>query len=308
MRSSKVHVADPVPAQDIKRELKHRFLIGPTKKGGNLIYSINASNCPQTMREIGRLRELAFRAAGGGTGKSVDIDQLDTATPGYEQLIVYQPEEELIIGGYRYIDCSKFCRQAHPEQHMSTTHYFDLKKEFIEEYLPSTIELGRSWVRPDYQPTANSRKGLYALANLWDGLGALISANDHLKYFFGKVTMYPDYDRDARNLLLSFMKFFFEDKEGLVTPKFPVPFKYEREKVEHEFGKLNYRKAISVLRKAIRVHGETIPPLINLYMGLSPTMKVFGTSLNKDFGDVEETAIMVTIKDIDAEKKSRHLP
>ncbi|HKK61997.1 MAG TPA: GNAT family N-acetyltransferase [Bacteroidales bacterium] len=301
-------VADPIPPRDIKRELKHKYLIGPTKKGGNLIYSINAGQCPNAMNEVGRLRELAFRAAGGGTGKSLDIDHLDTADPGYQQLIVYQPDEEVIIGGYRYIDCSQFCKQANPGKFMSTTHYFDLSEEFINEYLPSTIELGRSWVRPEYQPTSNSRKGLYALANLWDGLGALISKNDHLKYFFGKVTMYPEYDRDARNLLLSFMKFFFEDKNQLVTPKFPVPFKYDKDKIAREFGNLDHRKSISVLRKAIRIHGETIPPLINLYMGLSPTMRVFGTSLNKDFGDVEETAIMVTIEDIDAEKKSRHLP
>jgi len=301
-------VAEAVDSQLIKRELKHKYLIGPTKKAGNLIYSVQASHCPNIMNEIGRLRELAFREAGGGTGKALDIDHLDIADPGYQQLIVYQPEEEVIIGGYRYIDCSQFCQLEQPELHMSTTHYFDLSDEFVKDYLPSTIELGRSWVRPDYQPSANSRKGLYALANLWDGLGALIVKNNHLKYFFGKVTMYPDYDRNARNLLLSFMKYFFEDKNELVSPKYPIPFTYEKERIEREFGKLDRRKAISVLRKVIRSHGETIPPLINLYMGLSPTMRVFGTSINRDFGDVEETAIMVTIDDIDQEKKSRHLP
>lgn len=308
MSSPIANIADPVHPDNIKRELKHEYLIGPTKKGGNLIYSITAADCPEIMKEIGRLRELAFRSAGGGTGKALDIDHLDTADPGYQQLIVYQPEEEVIIGGYRYIDCSQFCNLSQPETRMSTTHYFNLSERFIKDYLPSTIELGRSWVRPDYQPTANSRKGLYALANLWDGLGALISRNDHLKYFFGKVTMYPDYNREARNLLLSFMKYFFEDKIGLVTPKYPIPFEYEKERIEREFGKLDHRKAISLLRKVIRGYDESIPPLINLYMGLSPTMRVFGTSLNSDFGDVEETAIMVTIEDIDQEKKSRHLP
>jgi len=303
-----IKVADPVKVKDIKRELKHKYLIGPTKKGGNLIYSVNAKQCPNIMNEIGRLRELAFRQAGGGTGKSLDIDHLDTKDPGYCQLIVYQPTEEVIIGGYRYIDCSRFCNLPNPELFMSTTHYFDLSNDFIQNYLPSTIELGRSWVRPDYQPSNNSRKGLYALANLWDGLGALICKNEHLKYFFGKVTMYPDYNREARDLLLSFMKYFFEDKDQLVLPKYPISFNYNEKLIEKEFGHLDHAKSISALRKKLREFGEVIPPLINLYMGLSSTMRVFGTSLNKDFGNVEETAIMVTIEDIEKEKKNRHFP
>ncbi len=301
-------VAEPIHPNLIKEELRDEFLIGPTNKGGNLIYSITAHNCPSVMAEIGRLREMAFRAAGGGTGKRVDIDHLDISDPGYHQLIVYQPDDMVIIGGYRYIDCSNLFQSNEPGELMSTSHYFDLSEVFVKEYLPYTIELGRSWVRPDYQTIINPRKGLFALANLWDGLGALIARNPHVKYFFGKVTMYPDYNREARNLLLSFMKYFFEDLDELVVPKDPLIFPYKKEVIEQHFSGLDRKQAISALRKMLREYGESIPPLINLYMGLSPTMLVFGTALNRDFGDVEETGILVTIGDIDSDKRERHIP
>jgi hypothetical protein len=308
MNESVEQVAEPVNPQLIKKELREEFLIGPTNKGSNLIYSITAHNCPNVMNEIGRLREMAFRAAGGGTGKRMDIDHLDRSDPGYHQLIVYQPDDEVIIGGYRYIDCSNLCQTDRPGQLMSTSHYFELSEVFVKEYLPFTIELGRSWVRPDYQTLIDPRKGLFALANLWDGLGVLIARNPHVKYFFGKVTMYPDFNREARNLLLSFMKYFFEDVDNLVVPKEPLVFEYKKAEIEKHFVGLKRKQAISALRKMLKSYGESIPPLINLYMGLSPTMRVFGTSINRDFGDVEETGILVTIGDIDSDRRERHIP
>lgn len=89
---------------------------------------------------------------------------------------------------------------------MSTEHYFRFSDRFRDEFLPYTIELGRSFVQPLYQGIRQNPKGLYSLDNLWDGLGALVITNPDMKYFFGKVTMYGDYNREARDILLYFLK------------------------------------------------------------------------------------------------------
>ncbi len=300
-------IRKPVSRDLIKQELSQERFVRTPFKGDNEIYIINSHNSPNVMIEIGRLRELAFRTAGGGTGKEIDIDEYDTHEKCYEQLIVYNPEDEEIVGGYRFIDCGIAKSNEGQEYLLSTAHYFNFSDEFKNSYLPDTIELGRSFVQPKYQTSKNPRKGLYALANLWDGLGSLVILYPHIKYFFGKVTMYPDYDRGARDLLLSFMHYYFPDKDELVTPKRPLPFEYKSELIASLFKGVPFNKGINILKKKLKEKGESIPPLVNMYMGLSPSMKTFGTALNPEFGDVEETGIMVTIADIYEEKKERHV-
>lgn len=301
-------IIPPVDRQLIKNELTKDRLARKTRKGGNEIYIVNYHNSPNVLREIGRLRELSFRSAGGGTKKSIDIDNYDTTELCYEQLVLWSPEDEELIGGYRFIDCRKIIQ---PEKEgklpISTAHYFDFSKQFISEYLPYTIELGRSWIQPNYQPSVNPRKGLFALDNLWDGLGVLPIVYPNLKYFFGKVTMYPDYDRESRDFLLYFMKHYFPDKENLARPIIPLPADFEDANFHKLIDGLEFKEGFKVLNQFIRSKGENVPPLINIYMHLSPTMKTFGTALNKDFGNVEETAILVTIADIYEDKKERHI-
>ena len=190
---------------------------------------------------------------------------------------------------------------------LSTTHYFSFTDLFISDYLPYTIELGRSWVQPDYQPSVNPRKGLFALDNIWDGLGALIKMNPDISYFFGKVTMYPNYNTDARNFLLTFMNRFFPDQEGLLSAHTPLDYSSDQELYLSKIETLTFSEAYKVLNSFVREKKEFIPPLINIYMNLSPTMKTFGTAVNSDFGNVEETAILVRINDIYEDKKQRHL-
>ncbi|MEL7005859.1 MAG: GNAT family N-acetyltransferase, partial [Bacteroidota bacterium] len=244
--------------------------------------------------------------AGGGPGNEIDLDEFDTEPNCYEQLIVWSPEDEQIIGGYRYIVCQKALSNGQ-EPNLSTAHYFDFSDQFINDYLPKTIELGRSWVQPAYQPSVNPRKGLYALDNIWDGLGALTVFNPSIEYFFGKVTMYPDYNTDCRDFLLHFMSYYFPDKENLMQPKFPLEQNYNKEEFDSMLKGLNFKEGFKVLNQYARTRGENIPPLVNIYMHLSSTMMTFGTAVNPDFGGVEETGIMVSIKDIYPEKKERHL-
>lgn len=300
-------IIDPIPRNILKNELtKDRFLRN-TRKGENEIYVVNIHNAPNTIQEIGRLRELTFRASGGGTGKSVDLDEYDTGEICYEQLIVWSPEDEEIIGGYRYIKCSDAIDKETGEIHLSTTHYFDFSERFIRDYLPYTIELGRSWVQPNFQPTVNPRKGLFALDNIWDGLGALVIFNPEIRYFFGKVTMYPTYNTASRDFLLHFMNHYFPDTENLMKPFHPLVQNYDKAYVDGQLKGLDFKDGFKVLNSAVKEHGEFIPPLVNIYMNLSPTMKTFGTAVNPDFGNVEETGILVTIADIYQDKKERHM-
>ncbi len=300
------YIIDPVPKEKIKKELTPDKLLRKTNFGNNEIYIITAHDSPNTMLEIGRLREVSFRTAGGGTGKSYDIDRFDTADVPYKQLILWNPEDEEIIGGYRFIKLKDLMEYHHTIE-TAFTGLFKLSDKFTEEYLPYTIELGRSFIVPNYQSIRYSRKSIYSLDNLWDGLGALVVENPDIKYFLGKITMYGDFNQLARDVILFFMCKYFKDTDNLITPYDPVGITTDTKYLESIFNCTEYIDCYKVLNRKVRELGENIPPLFNSYMNLSPTMKVFGTALNSSFGNVEETAIMITIDDIYPKKKERHI-
>ena len=299
------YILPPVDKDLIKSELNNGRFVRLTNKANNEIYIVNHHNSPNVMQEIGRLRELTFASAGGGTGLPVDIDENDTSVNCYEQLIVYAPDSEEIVGGYRFIDCAKVIHTDPIE--LSTAHYFNFSEKFKRDYLPFTIELGRSWVQPGFQPRVDSRKGIFALDNLWDGLGAIVVANPQIKHFFGKVTMYTSFNSEARDAILYFMNRYFPDREHLVTPINGLGLTTDTTEIEKRIERKDFKEGIKELSAYCRDRNEHIPPLINNYMQLSSTMKTFGTAANPDFGDVEETGILVTIADIFEEKKARHL-
>lgn len=299
-------IIDPVSKDLLKKELSNDKFLRFTRKGENEIYIVDNWNAPNVVLEIGRLREITFRASGGGTGESIDLDDYDTSERCYKQLVLWSPEDQEIIGGYRFIKC-KDAIDEDGNIHLSTVHYFDFSEQFIQEFLPYTIELGRSWVQPNYQPNVNPRKGLFALDNIWDGLGALIKFNPEIKYFFGKVTMYPNYNTNCRDFLLHFMHRYFPDRDRLMKPYHPLVQNYDKAYVESQLEELDFKDGFKVLNGHVRDKGEFIPPLVNIYMNLSPTMRTFGTAVNPDFGNVEETGILVTIADIFPDKKDRHI-
>lgn len=295
----------PVSPDLIEAELTDERLLRNTNRAGNRIYIVDAHSAPNTMLEIGRLREIAFRAGGGGTGKSLDIDEFDTMPNPCRQLLVWNPERRNIVGAYRYLPGSEMERDEQGNLRIAMSHMFNFSRQFIDEYLPRTIELGRSFVSLEYQSTRAGNKALYALDNLWDGLGALSVIHPEIEYFFGKMTMYPSYDRDCRDRLLEFLRTYFPDTDHLVTPIEPlagVATGGDNFFVGSDF-KDDYRR----LNAFIRAHGINIPPLVNAYMALSPTMRVFGTAINHEFGDVEETGIFIKIDEIAEQKKHRHI-
>lgn len=299
-------IIPPVARELLEQELNSTTYVRETNKGDNQIYIIDQHNAPNTLLEIGRLRELTFRAAGGGTDKETDLDDFDTCENCYKQLIVWDPENKEIVGGYRFIRCED-SKNEDGNYHLATTELFTFSDKFKKEYLPKTIELGRSFVQPDYQPSVSNRKGLFSLDNLWDGLGALVVDYPDIEYFFGKVTMYRHFNVQARDYILHFMNHYFPDNEHLVVPHFPVAITTDISGLEKELGDLPYKEGHHLLNKRVRALGENIPPLVNSYMNLSATMRNFGTSVNDEFGDVDETGIMVTIKDIYPTKKERHI-
>ena len=293
---------EPVDRALIESELTPERFRRATNNGGNEIYFVTAADSPHTMREIGRLRELSFRDAGGGTGEEVDIDEGDTAPDGYRQLIVWDPSAREIVGGYRFI-----VSRSPYTPHLSTEHYFRFSDRFRSEILPYTLELGRSFIQPRYQGSRENSKAIYALDNLWNGLGMIIVDNPDVQYLFGKVTMYGDYNREARDLLIYFLRKYFSDTEALVEPIDPVELDIDNEHMAAIFTGDDYKEDYKILRREIRSHNENIPPLINSYMDLSPTMRVFGTVRNGDFGNVDETGILIKIDDIYPAKMERHV-
>lgn len=299
-----------IPAIDKKlliAELTKDKFLRKTNKANNEIYIITHHNSPNVMREIARLREIAFRYYGGGTGKEIDIDEYDMMDNPYKQLIVWNPEAEEILGGYRFI-CGpdiKFDKNGEPE--LATSHLFHFSPKFINEYLPYTIELGRSFVSLEYQSTRAGSKGIFALDNLWDGLGALSVAEPTMRYFFGKVTMYDTYDAKARDMILYFMFKHFPDPDKLVYPKKSLNITTDSKVLKKLFTEDDLKTDYKILNTSVRRLGINIPPLVNAYMGLSPQMKVFGTAVNDTFGNVEETGILIDKDEILEEKRKRHI-
>ena len=300
-------IISPISKEVLKSELTPERMLRTTNKSHNEIYIITAHNAPNVMKEIGRLREIAFRAAGGGTGLSMDIDEYDTMPNPYKQLVVWNPEAEEILGGYRYLfgDEVEFDEEGKPI--LATAHMFNFSEKFLKEYLPNTVELGRSFVTLEYQSSRAGAKGLFALDNLWDGLGALTVIKPSMKYYFGKMTMYPSYHRQGRDMILYFLNKHFADQDKLITPMKPLELETDPAMLEALFCCDSFKEDYRILNTEVRKLGYNIPPLVNAYMGLSPTMRMFGTAINYGFGDVEETGILIAVDEILEEKRRRHI-
>ena len=297
----------PIDKEVLKSELTEDKRLRFTNKSNNEIYIVTWKNAPNVLKEIGRLREIAFRAAGGGTGKSMDLDEYDLMENPYQQLIVWDPEAEEILGGYRYLLGDEVEFDAEGKPLLATAHMFNFSEKFLKDYLPTTIESGRSFVTLEYQSTRAGSKGLFALDNLWDGLGALTVVMPQVKYFFGKMTMYPSYNRFGRDMILYFLKKHFNDKDKLITPMQPLLIETDDKVLEKLFCHDTFKEDYKVLNTEVRKLGYNIPPLVNAYMSLSPTMRMFGTAINDGFGDVEETGILIAVDEILEEKRVRHI-
>lgn len=300
-------IIDAVNTTLLEQELTLDKLLRKTNRGGNEIYIVDAFNAPNVMREIGRLREIAFREAGGGTGKELDIDRFDTMDPPCQQMIIWNPDDKMILGGYRLILGKDIKLDENGQPRIATSHMFEFTPKFINEYLPNTLELGRSFVRIESQSTRSGSRSIFVLDNLWDGIGALMVKYPEIKYLLGKVTMYPSYCKNCRNLILFFLNKYHPDPDRLVYPIKPLQTNANNDEIAKLFVGNNFKEDYLILNAEVRKEGLNIPPLVNAYMNLSPRIRVFGTAINDEFGDVEETGIFMAVDDIFEEKKMRHV-
>lgn len=300
-------IIQPISKEKLKSELTPERRLRMTNKSHNEIYIFQAAEAPHLMQEVGRLREIAFRTSGGGTGKSVDIDEFDTMPNGCKQLIVWNPEAEEVIGGYRYLFGEDWQRKADGQPNLAMSHMYRFSEEFMSDYAPYTVELGRSFVSLEYQNVRKNSKSIFALDNLWDGLGALTVINPHCKYFLGKMTMYPSFVRRGRDMILYFLRKHFGDNEHLAVPIDAVQLETPEEELKNLFYESDFKLDYRLLNRQVRELGFNIPPLVNAYMNLSPTMRFFGTAVNHEFGEVEESGILIAVDEIFEEKRVRHI-
>lgn len=300
------NIISPINKDLLKEELTPERFLRNTNKGGNQIYSFSYHEAPNLMLEVARLREITYRNAGGGSGGIIDIDIFDTMKVPYRQLIVWTPEAQEIIGGYRYLVCNQKANNNQGKLSFAMTGCFRYSQRFKNKYLPFCIELGRAFIRPEYQATKAGSKSLFALDNLWDGLGALIVRYPTARYFIGKVTLFHRFNPQAQDILFHYLGIYFPDHENLIDSLSPLRPDLSRLPVGLFLG-TNREEDFSILLKALRKHRETLPPMMSAYMKLSSTMKVMGINANKMYDDVAEIAILITIKDIFPLKLNRHI-
>ena len=302
-------IIDPVPVELLKAELTKSKKLEDTNKGHNELYIVTWHDSPNVVTEIGRLRELTFREAGGSTGNAIDLDEYDKMEKPYKQLIVWDPDNEAIVGGYRFFYGSDAVFDEKGQPVLASSHQFRFSQKFIDEYLPHVLELGRNFVAPEYQSSKNGAKSIYALDNLWDGLVAIIMKNPNLLYFFGKITVYPSYDHITRDLIYHFLRKHYDDKEELVRP-------WEDQNIMPDsdpdlmnlvLNKDDLLEDYKLLKAAARMRGVTVPPNVTAYISITSDMRMFGTAVNRLMHNIEDSCVLIPFDSIYHEKKSRHI-
>ena len=302
-------IIDPVPVELLKAELTKSKKLEDTNKGHNELYVVSWQDSPNVVTEIGRLREMTFRAAGGSTGNAVDLDEYDKMEKPYKQLIVWDPDNEAIVGGYRFFFGSDATFDEKGQPIMASSHQFHFSQKFIDEYLPHVLELGRNFVAPAYQSSKNGSKSIFALDNLWDGLVALIMKNQNLLYFFGKITIYPSYDHISRDLIYHFLWKHYGDKDELVRPwdDLAVMPDSDPDLMNLIVKRDDLAEDYKLLREAVRLRGVNVPPNVTAYISITSEMLMFGTAVNRLMHNIEDTAVLIPFDTIYHEKKMRHI-
>ena len=294
-------IIPPVDTALLLKELEGH-LLRPSNKADNLIYDITSHECPNVMREIARLREISYRDGGGATGKEMDIDEMDLMAKPYHQLIVWDPEHQQIIGGYRYLVGSDTeIRDGQP--FITSAHLFHYSERFIRDFLPNTIEFGRAFVQPMYQQREMGVKALFALDNIWDGIGAVMHNHPEVRWMIGKVTIYPDYNLTARNLIYDYLQRYHRGEEGLFEPYHPLPVPV----IDSPFVGDDPQENYHILQHAVREQGTVIPPMFSAYLNLTNDLQFFGNAVNDELANVYETGIMVDLQTVYPEKKERYI-
>ena len=295
-------IIPPVETALLMKELEGH-LLRPSNKADNLIYDITAHECPNVMREIARLREISYRVAGGATGQEMDMDDMDLMAKPYHQLIVWDPTNLQIIGGYRYL-LGRDVEIRNGKPYITSSFLFHYSERFIRDYLPHTIEFGRAFVQPMYQKREMGVKALFALDNIWDGIGAVMHNNPDIRWMIGKVTIYPDYNETARELIYTYLHRYHKGEEGLIAPYKPIEI---RPLEVDPFNGTDPQENYHILQHAVREQGTVIPPMFSAYLNITNDLLYFGTAIEETFSNVYDSGIMIDLETVYPEKKERYI-
>ncbi len=301
-------IIDPIPVELLRQELNEKTFLRKTNKAGNEVYVVNCCNAPNVLREVGRLREITFRAVGSGSGTACDIDHFDIEDKACYQLIVWNPDAEEIIGGYRFTRLKDASFREDGQPYINSAKLFKFTQEFVDRYFPYSLEMARAWVQPKYQTREMGLKSLFALDNIWDGIGGLIAQDPSIKYLMGKVSMFATSPRPSLEAMIYFLEKFCGDKENLVQGINPEVVSEERKaELDQLFCGDTLADNYKILNNYVTGLGDKIPPLIHLYLNLSSSMTTFGTVMDPNFGEEFDTEMIICVDDIYFEKYQRYI-
>lgn len=284
-----IDVAAPMPPEQIARELTQNTRIAEFKDLE--IHLIWAPEAPATMQEIGRIRELEFRAAGAGRQVERDIDRFDVEFPWYAQLVSWDPAQREIVALYRAIRCDWALRHGGLSA-LRTAGLFHFSDLFVSEYLSRAIELGRSVVN------RSAHRALQGLFSIWTGLGAMTREWPEIDYFFGNVSLYRSLPASAVTGIIEYLSRNHGADEGLVTARHPVS-----PRVTEDTPSITLE---SLLERAAQ-EGWQFPPILLSYLKANSGLLSFDAAHDEEFGGAIEVAIAVPTKSVNPKTVKRFI-
>lgn len=290
-------IAHPVARQDIRTELKLGERIGTTSDNKH-IYLVEHDNALNLLNEIGRLREYTFRKVGEGSGKAKDLDEYDRY---YHHLVLWDDEALEVVGAYRIGECGWILSWLGREG-LYLSNLCDINEKF-DPVLEDAIELGRSFVQPKYW-------GTRALDYLWQGIGAYLSHNPHIKYMIGPVSISGSYPKHAQEALVYFYTCYFGSDHTYLKAKSPY---HLSDFVKEEFGQLfcgnDYNEDFRVLKDYLKTFDVAVPTLFKQYSELCEEggAKFVDFGIDADFNNCIDGYMLVEIAKIKAAKRQRYI-
>ncbi|MCH9740891.1 MAG: lysophospholipid acyltransferase family protein [Epsilonproteobacteria bacterium] len=290
-------IAHPEDRQVLKQELQTCQELGKTSDGKK-IYLYEYEKGSIILQEISRLREYTFRKVEEGTGKKRDKDEYDYY---YKHIILWDDEELEIAGAYRIAE-SNFVYEDYDIEGFYTNSLFGFNSGFTP-YLNNSIELGRSFVQPKYW-------GSRALDYLWQGIGAYLYENPHIKYMFGAVTLSASLPKSAQELIIHYYDKYYGNHHELLNPKNKFLFpKDALDELSYIFNGDDAQKDFRILREQLNYYGATVPTLYKQYADLCEEggISFMGYNIDKEFGDCIDSFILVEIDKIKQKKRDRYI-
>lgn len=290
-------IAHPEDRSDIKKELKTATIIGATRDN-HKIYLCDYQQHPAVLRETGRLREQTFRLVGEGTGSRRDLDKYDHY---YRHLVLWDEDKLAIAGAYRLGDCASILRDRGLEG-LYTADLFHYTTA-ATEYLHNAIELGRSFVNPDYW-------GKASLDYLWQGLGAYLQHHPEIRYVLGPVSMSANYPKALHNLLVYYYQHYYQTPALLAQGSHPPFIEQEDfQTLKEKFSCLDRADGFNYLQTEFDAQGHKLPVLFKQYAALYEDggYQLLAFSVDSDFGNCVDGLFMGDLTLMKANKRQRYL-